>query len=86
MNATTPHLFSYANVSDRAFVELGAHELIEVFFLVIISLMGTLGNLIVISSIILQKQALKNGNIFLINLAFADLLVSMILSHVPFYC
>jgi len=86
MNATTAQSFSYENVSGTAFVELGAHELIEVVYLSTISLMGTLGNLMVISSIVLQKQALKDGNIFLINLAFADLLVGMILPYVPFLC
>jgi len=54
----------------------GAGRGFDALFLTVISVIGTLGNLLVISSIIYGRRTHKYGNIFLINLAVADLFVS----------
>nr|CAB3254766.1 5-hydroxytryptamine receptor-like [Phallusia mammillata] len=59
---------------DRSQAEIG----IEVFFLALIAIVGTFGNLILILSIVILKRVHKNGNIFLVNLAAADMLVSCV--------
>ena len=46
------------------------------FILLVIGIVGSLGNLTVIFSIILMKKVYQQGNIFVINLAIADLMVS----------
>lgn len=43
----------------------------------IITVLGAVGNLIVIFSIALEKRVHAHGNIFIINLAVADFLVSI---------
>jgi len=47
----------------------------EVLYLTLIVVLGTIGNLTVIFSIVLERRVHMNGNIFVINLAIADLLV-----------
>lgn len=52
-------------------------QVFEVTFLAVLAVTGTIGNLIVILSIIHAKLVHRNGNLFIINLALADLLVSI---------
>ena len=52
-----------------------AKEIVEVVFLFIATLVGTSGNLLVIFSIIYDKRVHRHGNVFIINLAVADLIV-----------
>ena len=54
----------------------GAAEVVEVTFLCLFTVLGMFGNFLVICSIIYAKRVFKQGNIFIINLAFADLIVS----------
>ena len=53
------------------------HKIIEIIYLTVLAATGTLGNLTVIFSIILEHRIHSNGNVFVMNLAFADLLVSI---------
>ena len=55
----------------------GIAEQVEVVFLCVVILVGTFGNLLVICSIIYDQRLLKHGNVFIINLAVADLIVSI---------
>jgi len=50
--------------------------MIEIVVLIMVAVTGTFGNLLVITSIIYLHRQHKYGNMFLVNLAFADLLVS----------
>lgn len=56
--------------------QFGAEEIVDVIFLILFTLIGTAGNLLIISSIINESRAFKHGNLFIINLALADLIVS----------
>ena len=51
---------------------------VEMVYLIALMVVGSLGNLLVISSIIHEKRVNKSGNIFIINLAVADLFVSLL--------
>ncbi|CAK8693991.1 unnamed protein product [Clavelina lepadiformis] len=53
-----------------------ARRVIELIFLAILTIVGTIGNLTVIFSIVLAKRVHSHGNVFVINLAVADLLVT----------
>ena len=55
----------------------------EVVCVLIIALFGTLGNLLVIFSVIFDGRVNQHGNIFAINLAVADLFVSHLAN---FFC
>ena len=52
-------------------------KVIEVFYLLLISIVGTFGNVLVIVSIVLENRTYRFGNVFIINLAFADFVVSI---------
>jgi len=54
----------------------GAGRVFDILYLTFISVIGTFGNLLVISSIIYGRRIHKCGNVFLINLAITDLIVS----------
>ncbi|CAK8693990.1 unnamed protein product [Clavelina lepadiformis] len=54
----------------------GPGEIIEVIFLSLCSVVGSVGNCMVIFSIILEKVVHQRGNMFIINLAVADLIVT----------
>ena len=54
----------------------GIQQYIEIVYLSIITVFGVLGNLVVISSILLERKLHKQANIFIVNLAVADFLVS----------
>ena len=54
----------------------GSQQVFEVVYLVLLTLLGIFGNLLVIFSILLEKKLHKHANIFIANLAFADFLVS----------
>ena len=58
--------------------QFGLQQYFEVFILMLMVGLGVLGNLLVILSIVIVGRTYKNGNIFIINLAIADLLVSKI--------
>ena len=68
-NASTITPFMWA---DKGKVE----KIFELVYLSLLALVGSVGNLIVIFSIILEKRIHAHGNIFIVNLAIADLLVS----------
>ena len=55
----------------------GGRQIFEVSYLLIVSVFGTVGNLLVIASVVYKKRLHKHGNIFIVNLAVADLIVSM---------
>lgn len=55
---------------------LGPLEYFEVLYISLVVVLGTIGNLTVIFSIIFENRVHAHGNIFVINLAIADLLVS----------
>ncbi|XP_039272327.1 melatonin receptor type 1C-like isoform X2 [Styela clava] len=59
--------------------DFGALQYLEVIYLTIITVLGTIGNLIVMFSIALEKRVHAHGNIFIINLAIADLIVSAVI-------
>ena len=50
----------------------------DLIFHVFLIIIGTFGNLTVIASLIVQKKLNKNGNILIVNLAVADLIVSIV--------
>lgn len=52
-------------------------RIFEICYLSFLTVVGTVGNLLVIFSIIYAKRVHKSGNLFIINLAFADLIVSI---------
>lgn len=56
--------------------QFGTQQIFEVIYLTILTIFGIFGNLLVIFSIVLEKKAHKNANIFIINLAIADFVVS----------
>lgn len=51
-------------------------KVVELVFLFALAVVGTLGNLLVILSIAVEKKAHKFGNMFIINLAIADVMVN----------
>nr|CAB3254747.1 5-hydroxytryptamine receptor-like [Phallusia mammillata] len=53
-----------------------AGRIVDAIFLVILTVVGTVGNFLVIFSIICARRVNKNGNVFIINLALADLIVT----------
>ena len=61
--------------ADRPLSELVA-ELIVLF---LICIFGVFGNTLVIAALATEKNIFKSGNVFIINLAVADLLVSVFL-------
>uniref|UniRef100_H2YXV0 G-protein coupled receptors family 1 profile domain-containing protein n=1 Tax=Ciona savignyi TaxID=51511 RepID=H2YXV0_CIOSA len=61
---------------DRTFT---AQNIIEIIFLIIVISVGSIGNILVISAIVYIKKVYSYGNIFIINLAVADLMVVIIL-------
>ena len=54
----------------------GAQQIVEIIFLISVTILGTFGNILVIASVSLEKNIHKNANVFIINLAVADFLVS----------
>nr|CAB3254792.1 5-hydroxytryptamine receptor-like [Phallusia mammillata] len=67
-NTTTANPDTYAPIY--------ALKILEVVYLSFITVIGTIGNLLVIFSIIYAKRVHKSGNLFIINLAVADLIVT----------
>jgi len=57
---------------------LGPALLAEVVFYIILCIGGTIGNLTVIFSTVMEQKLTKQGNMFVINLAVADLMVSIL--------
>nr|XP_002130281.1 5-hydroxytryptamine receptor-like isoform X1 [Ciona intestinalis] len=54
----------------------GPQRVVEAVYMTLLVVIGTIGNLMVIFSIMLEKRIHKNGNIFIINLAVADIFVT----------
>ena len=88
-NLTAYH-FNHSNASDMDCLEVNPwcelsveQKSIEVAYLLIIAIFGTLGNLMLIVSIVLESRTYRLGNIFIINLAFADFIVSIFSLSVP---
>ena len=70
---------SRCNVTVNPWCEkFGVQQIIEVIYLSILTVLAFFGNLLVIFSIILEKKVHRNANVFIINLAFADFLVSLL--------
>ncbi|XP_076802967.1 melatonin receptor type 1C-like [Clavelina lepadiformis] len=57
-------------------VQFGSQQVVEVVYLSLLAVVGTLGNLLVISSIVHARRVNEHGNVFVINLAIADILVN----------
>lgn len=55
----------------------GGRQIFEIIYLVFISVFGSVGNLLVVSSILFKKRLYKHGNIFIVNLALTDFIVSI---------
>jgi len=77
----TDYSFEDSNYSDKGEYHLqllpaSSTDWFDLAYLMVLSMVGTLGNLLIISSIIHGKCAGKNGNIFIISLACVDLIVS----------
>ena len=53
----------------------GVTRVLEIIFYIVLCIGGTFGNLTVIFSIIMKRAIFKNGNLFIANLAVADLIV-----------
>lgn len=73
------HLSAYSRVNETntSFVSfIDAETCVDVVYLILVALTGVFGNLLVICSIIHGKKTFRNGNVFIINLAVADLVVS----------
>ena len=68
------------------YMQYGAERIFDALYLTILTVVGTFGNLLVILSIIYTGRVNKNGNIFIINLAIADFVVSMLLMGVSISC
>jgi len=75
MSNITVNQTSNASIGECMFDDGNSVKSVEILYLTIVSLIGTLGNCLVIFSIIYGRAVNKNGNIFLINLAISDLLV-----------
>ena len=54
----------------------GPQQYVEVAYLTVLTVLGVLGNIMLIFSVLFEKKLHKNANIFIVNLAFADFLVS----------
>ena len=63
--------------------QFGIQQYFEIVFLSTIVVLGVFGNLLVIFSIVLAGKISKQGNVFIINLAIADFLVSIVFTK---YC
>ena len=70
-NATTSDDFDYLDEDKGLMV-------VEIVYLAIVSLFGTLGNALVIGTILYKRMTFKNAHMFILNLAIADLLVSFV--------
>ena len=55
-------------------------RIFELIYLLILILVGVFGNLLVILSIINAGKLYKHGNVFIVNLAIVDLLVSLFIT------
>ena len=65
--------------------QFGPQQFFEIFYLTSLTILGVFGNLLVIFSILLEKKIHKQANIFIVNLAFADFVVST-LHHIVTDC
>jgi len=75
--------------AETSFIDYGPYymqyrpgRIFDALYLTILSVVGTFGNLLVILSILHEGKIKTNGNIFIINLAIADLIVSMLFTGV----
>nr|XP_018667208.2 dopamine D2-like receptor isoform X1 [Ciona intestinalis] len=78
-NLTTefsPTQLSNVTEGTKLNAEIGAVQVVELIYLTILCVLGSVGNLVVIFSITLENRVHSHGNIFVINLAIADLLVT----------
>ncbi|XP_078491980.1 melatonin receptor type 1B-like isoform X1 [Ciona intestinalis] len=83
MEADALHL---TNISDSTTLDPNpwatrplAQQVVEMVYLVIVMTVGSIGNMLVIAAIVIRKKVHVYGNIFIINLAVADLMVVMML-------
>ncbi|XP_076802965.1 melatonin receptor type 1A-like [Clavelina lepadiformis] len=58
--------------------QFGILQVFEVIYLLLLCIGGSLGNLLVIVSIIFEKKVTEQGNIFIINLAVADFYITAV--------
>jgi len=79
MNKTTSQLASLQKPTDFGFGNSPPDPsvIVDIIFLATLTICGTAGNLLIICSVIHAKTVLRNGNVFIINLACADLTVSL---------
>ena len=86
-NSSLTNLNNFINASDYCFNcdknntfcgIYDARRVFEIVYLCFVILTGTCGNLLVILSITHARRLYKHGNIFIVNLAVADLIVSLI--------
>jgi len=79
-NSTSIENLSYCQIyqpTNPSCGIFGAIEIVDVIFLSTLTLVGVFGNLLVISSIIYDKKVHFYGNVFIINLAVADVMVGI---------
>lgn len=56
--------------------QFGAQRMVEIIYLLTVVVVGTLGNILVICSILHANRLYKHGNVFVVNLAIVDLVVT----------
>lgn len=56
--------------------EFGVRQYVELIYLLLVTFCGSVGNIVVILSLSVFGNILQNGNLFTLNLAVADLIVS----------
>jgi len=77
-NSTSSENLSYCQIfqpTNPYCGVFGAIEIVDEIFLSALALVGVCGNLLVISSIVYDKKIHYYGNVFIINLAVADMMV-----------
>ena len=82
-NATVAEYYTNGSVSMNYTMPLTIAEILEVNILAIIFFVGTFGNVLIITTLFYKKAVFKKANIFILNLAVADVTVSL---YVYIYC
>lgn len=67
-----------SNRSEMGDDTVRLHKVVKLLLLSALSIVGTVGNIFAISAIMLENQLKKRGNIFIVNLAIADSIVSAV--------
>ena len=55
-------------------------EIMEIIILATVFLVGTFGNVLIITTLVYKKAVFKNAHVFILNLAISDVMVCKLLS------